>query len=358
LVRLLRQRRYSDPLWTRLCLRAGVALLLVSGLALGVGGYLKNQYQNALSQEDLLGAAATYQGKDAKWSLDRPLNLLLIGVDWRKGQPGMIRSDTIMIAHVPRSKDRAYLFSIPRDTIATIPASPATGFRGGQDRINTAFGYGAGPEQDRARGARLLAATLRDLTGGLGFDAAALLDFYGFTDVVSALGGVRMCVDTPTRSIHTGALFPKGCRRMNGPAALDFLRQRKTLHDSDYGRQRHQQQFISAILNEARGQNLFGNPAKVDRLIRAAGKAMTVTTGPVPPLSLLLALRGIKPDRITTIRTPGRGVTDSAGEYVGERLDPAAAELFQAARDERLDRFVAAHPNLVGKNALGGSPRS
>jgi len=352
LVRQIRHGSYRDPRWARLSLRAGLALILLSVTA-GIGGTLvTNRYGNTVGRDDLLGAAASYYAAPDTWSLDRALNILLIGVDWRKGQTGMIRSDTVMILHVPRARDRAYLFSLPRDTIVDIPPLPAAGFRGGRDRLNSSFAYGAGIEQDRARGGRLLAATVQKLTGLPGLDAAVLIDFYGFSDVVKALGGMRVCVEADVRSIHTKRLFRAGCRRMTGAEAIDYLRQRKKVVGSDYGRQHNQQKFISSIAGEAKRQNLAANPVTLDALLRAAGQAMTVTTGPVDPIDLIFALRGINPDRLTMLQTPGHGRRDAAHNYLGEVLDPAAFDLFRAVRAERLPEFVAAHPELVGK-ALG-----
>jgi LCP family protein required for cell wall assembly len=350
LVRQIRLGLYRDPRWARVSLHAGLALILVSVTAYIGGTLVTNRYANAVARDDLLGAAATYHLAPDEWSLDRALNILLIGVDWRKSnQTGMIRSDTVMILHVPRSKDRAYLFSLPRDTIVDIPPLPAAGFRGGRDRLNSSFAYGAGIEQDRARGGRLLAATVQKLTGLPGLDAAVLIDFYGFSDVVKALGGIKVCVDAEVRSIHTKRLFKAGCSRMTGAEAIDYLRQRKKVARSDYGRQHHQQQFISSIAAEAKRQNLAGNPMKLDALLRAAGHAMTVTTGPIRPLDLIFALRGISPDNLTMLRTPGHGRRDAAHNYLGEVLDPAAFEMFRAVREEKIAQFVAAHPDLVGK---------
>src|SRR5439155_1563619 len=87
-------------------------------------------------------------GADGHPALDGPLNVLLIGVDWRQGQAGLFRADTIMVMHVPRTMDRAYLFSLPRDTLVNIDPSPQSGYPGGRDRINAAFAYGAGERQD------------------------------------------------------------------------------------------------------------------------------------------------------------------------------------------------------------------
>ncbi|MEU4242489.1 glycosyltransferase [Actinoplanes sp. NPDC026619] len=350
LVRRIRLGLYRDPRWARWTVRAGLALILISGGLWAGGTLVADRYANAVSRDDLLGDAAAYHRSPDTWSLDRALNILLIGVDWREGQTGMIRSDTVMVLHVPRSKDRAYLFSLPRDTIVDIPPLAATGFRGGRDRLNSSFAYGAGIEQDRARGGRLLAATVTGLTGLPGLDAAVLIDFYGFSDVVQTLGGMNVCVDAKVTSIHTKRVFAPGCRRMSGAEAIDYLRQRKTVAGSDYGRQHHQQQFITSIAVEAKRQNLATNPIKLDTLLRAAGHAMTVTTGPVEPLDLALALRGINPDRLTMLQTPGHGRHDAADNYLGEVLDPAAYEMFRAVREEKLPEFVAAHPGLAGKS--------
>jgi LCP family protein required for cell wall assembly len=348
LVRGMRLGTYSDPRWARVAVRAGLVLVLLSGTAWAGGRLVTDRYANSVARADLLGAAASYHLDPDAWSTDRALNILLIGVDWRKGQTGMIRSDAVMVLHVPRSKDRAFLFSLPRDTIVDIPPQPATGFHGGQDRLNSSFAYGAGYEQDRARGGRLLAATVLRLTGLAGLDAAVLIDFYGFKDVVKALGGMTVCVGADVRSIHTDRLYEAGCHRMTGSEAIDYLRQRKQVPGSDYGRQQHQQQFISSIAAEAKKQNLAGNPVKLDALVRAAGNAMIVTTGPVQPIDLLFALRGVNPDRLTTLRTPGHGRHDAAGNYLGEVLEPAAFEMFRAVREGNVAEFAAAHPELVG----------
>ena len=38
--------------------------------------------------------------------------------------------------------------------------------------------------------------------GGLKFNGAAIINFEGFQKVLEAIGGVRMCVDVETRSVH------------------------------------------------------------------------------------------------------------------------------------------------------------
>ncbi|WP_018348934.1 glycosyltransferase [Longispora albida] len=321
------RRKYRDPLWARLTVWAGVLLMLASGGALVAGKVVTDRYAARVQQADLLGPALLDDNSG-------PLNMLLVGVDWRKGAAGLIRADTIMIVHVPASRDRAYLFSLPRDLLVDIPGH-------GRDRINASFAYGAGGEQDRARGSRLLADVTRRATGLPGFHAAALIDFYGFMEVVKAVDGVQLCVDEDTKSIHSGVVYKKGCRKMDGPSALDYLRQRKTIAHGDYARQRHQQQFIKAAVTGS-----GTDPARLDLMLRAAGESLTVTTGRTSPAELLFALRGISPDRITLIRTPGHSVRDQSG-YLGEALNPEAVELFRAVASDDLTGYLKGHPALV-----------
>jgi anionic cell wall polymer biosynthesis LytR-Cps2A-Psr (LCP) family protein len=138
---------------------------------------------------------------------------------------------------------------------------------------------------------------------------------------------------------------------MDAISALDYVRQRKMLADGDYARQRHQQQFVKAMVREARAQGALTDPRRLDELIRSAAGAMTVTTGPVGAIEFLLALKRISPERITMVRAPGESAHEPAGPYLGEQLLPVAQELFAAARQDTMDEFVASHPELVNHEA-------
>ena len=98
--------------------------------------------------------------------------------------------------------------SIPRDSYVQIPPfnNGSKTYHGGHDRINASFAFGGDGKigLDKLKyGFRLLQQTIKQ-DFGISFDAGAIVDFEGFHDVVSALGGVRMCVDEKTTSIHIG----------------------------------------------------------------------------------------------------------------------------------------------------------
>jgi LCP family protein required for cell wall assembly len=222
-----------------------------------------------------------------------------------------------------------------------IPPDPDLGFSGSTEKINGAFNYGGGG----GGGYRLVSRTLTQLTG-VRFDGAAVIDFSGFQRVVSLLGGVDLCVDAETTSIHTGAVYHVGCQHMAPWQALDYVRQRKSLPDGDYDRQRHQQQFLRAIFEAALDQGLAHNPVKLDEFVRSVGDSLTVDTNGRSLIDLALALRGITPARLVGIKVP------SYPEYIGGisyvlPYEQQAGSLYQAIVDDTLDAWMTANPTWV-----------
>jgi anionic cell wall polymer biosynthesis LytR-Cps2A-Psr (LCP) family protein len=178
------------------------------------------------------------------------------------------------------------------------------------------------------------------------FDGAAVVDFRGLRDAVGVLGGVRLCVDVRTVSIHTNAVFEPGCRRMKPAQVLDYLRQREDLPDGDFGRQRHQQQFIKALLAEAMNQGVALNPIKATRLLDVVTRSMVLDTGDSSVAELIYALRDVRPDRVVGLRLPTYDVMIDGISYV-VAAEPASGGLFAAIRDDSLERWAAAHPEWV-----------
>jgi LCP family protein required for cell wall assembly len=319
----------------------GAVVVLVAGATFLSGVLMLRRYDRSLAHDTLLvpGARSTHR---AQATVTGPLNFLLVGSDRQVNNPDMgQRSDTIIMAHIPKTMDRVYLISIPRDLLVTIPPFPATDFTGDHTKINAAFQYGHGGRN----GVQLLSATLARLTG-VRFDGAVAVDFDGLKGAVGALGGVRICVDVRTVSVHTNHVFEPGCRRMDPPQVLDYLRQRETLPDGDYGRQRHQQQFLKAVLAEALSQKVALNPLKLSRLLRVVSRSMTVDFGSASVSDLIYALRGVRPGALVGIRLPSYPDMIDKISYV---LDdgPRTASLYGALRNDTLDRWVTRNKEWV-----------
>jgi LCP family protein required for cell wall assembly len=321
---------------------AVVAVLLVATVTTVV--VLVHRYDASVHKAKLLDDRSRAHSDQGLVGVSGPLNYLLLGSDQRPGDnsDGQ-RSDTIILVHIPASLDKAYLISIPRDLQVDIPPNPATHFAGSTEKINAAFDYGGGG----MGGFQLLSRTLTSLTG-VRFDGAAIIDFTGFQQVVNLLGGVDMCVDEQVTSIHTGAVYQPGCQHMRPWQALDYVRQRETLPGGDYDRQRHQQQFLKAILAEAKSQGLTTNPVKLDELIRAVGSSLTVDTNGVPLSSLVYSLHGISANDLVGVRLPSDPGDENGISYVF--AEPAAQSLYQAITSDTVDSWLAANPTW--RNAL------
>jgi LCP family protein required for cell wall assembly len=350
--------RLRDPLWARFAIAAGLVLMLVSVVALAGGAVLSARYSGSVNQENLLPPA-----EDKRTEIDRarPLNLLLVGIDQRPDSPDPIRGDTIIVVHIPAGHDRAYLLSLPRDLRVEIPASPPQRERAGRDRINSAFPFGAENGGGLPGGFQLLSRTVTNLMG-ITFDGAAVINFDGFRSVVRELGGVTMCLDHRIVSEHMGDgpdgkyLHPRdggrpwtyqpGCQKLDDQQSLDVVRQRKSLPDGDYGRQRNQQRFLKAMLQQAKSSGILTDPRRLDAVVRAAGAALTFDGQGVSPVDWAWSLRDLSETSLVMVRTPATSVGEGGG-YLGEELDPLGTELFAALAAGTVDQFVAGHPEVI-----------
>jgi anionic cell wall polymer biosynthesis LytR-Cps2A-Psr (LCP) family protein len=302
-----------------------------------------------------------------------PLNILLVGIDPREAN-ALPLADSIMIMHIPVSMDRAYLFSLPRDLLVQIPAFPKAGYGGGEGKLNAAMMNGArvpgGGAPNRAQGFELLSKTISAYSGIERFDAGAIINFAGFKKIVDAMGGVTMYVDeaevlsehlkpdgTARPRSNCGcehpysgpqARYTKGSHHFKGWQALDYVRQRYTVDGGDYGRQRHQQQFVRAMAKQALSKGVVTNPITLDKVIRAAGQSLVFNGRGHSVADFGWALRGLREDSIVMVKLPGGGV-GTGRNYQGEQLQPVAREFLASVRAGTVDDFMLSHPELINR---------
>ncbi|MEV0128097.1 LCP family protein [Dactylosporangium sp. NPDC050688] len=376
------RRSRKDPRWARALVVAGALMMVVAGSAFVVKDVLFDYATGSVKQEDLIVPAAEQQGRHV--SISGAKNILLMGIDPRPGQDESeaIRSDSIIVLHIPASHDQAYLVSIPRDTWVKIPKfdNGKKSYAGGHDKINGAFaigGLGTTGKDQRKFGVALLADTIKE-NWGITFDAAAIIDFTGFQDVVYELGGVDMYVDQEVKSVHIGhdakgntkvpyiqrdngrggtdlipiagvtpQTYHVGFQHLEPWQALDYVRQRETLPNSDYDRQRHQQQFIKALFKQIVSKNVLTNPAKLKRVLDVIGHSMTIDSGGIGLDDWIFAMKGISGDNLLTIKT-NNGTFHSSPENPGaEALDATTLELLAAIKANAVESFMQEHTNLI-----------
>src|SRR5439155_18956826 len=113
-------------------------------------------------------------------------NLLVLGSDSRDpNNTSGSRSDTIILAHLPKGQGSAQLVSIPRDTWVHVPRSPDGRNGNTMAKINAAYAWGGIP---------LVVQTVEAFTG-VRVDHVVVIDFGGFKEIIDALGGVDIYVE-------------------------------------------------------------------------------------------------------------------------------------------------------------------
>ena len=242
-------------------------------------------------------------------------NFLLVGSDSRAGaDPNSpdasgigsevdvqgSRSDTIMIMRRDRATGVASLLSIPRDLWVDIPGR-------GTSRVNSA--YNDGPA--------VLVQTLQQSLG-LPIHHYIEVDFFGFKDLVEAIGGVQMCFLLPTRDVSTGLNIPlPGCFVLDGVQALAYARSRHyeefregDWHEdgtADIGRTKRQQHFVNTALTTALTK-VKSNPFIAGDVLTSSGSAIRLDDE-LDILSAISSLRGAVEDGLETWSLPVRGET-------------------------------------------------
>jgi len=351
-------------MWAKLCLIIGSVVMVASGAAVALPSVLANwataQIPKApLIPPELIGA-----------NIDGAINLLMLGMDERSSSSkDLIRADTIIIAHIPKTHDRIFLISLPRDAEVQIPDFKPTNFTGFKDKINAAFAFGARTPQGkpddstagRTLGANLTMQTINNLVpGGLQFNGAAIINFIGFRAVLEAIGGVRLCVDVETKSIHFDTknkyhssevpynqrrTYKVGCRDFSPGEALDYARQRH-FDNGDYPRQRHQQQLLMAIFKKLSSSGTMTDLGKLTDLQKAAKGLLTLDLGTTGPADWVFTLKGLSADKIVMIKTNGGKITP--GTIKGnESFSRDSIELLKAVHDDTVLDFLQQHPDWI-----------
>jgi LCP family protein required for cell wall assembly len=234
------------------------------------------------------------------WQNPRRFNLLLLGIDQRRGEQGPFRTDTIIVVSIDPVRRTAGMLSIPRDLYVPIPGYVT-------DRINNANVLGEA-NAFPGGGPALVARTLRDNLG-INVDKYVLVNFDFFTTVVDLVApqGVEVC---PPGEIRDDAYpdgsfgimsiyFPAGCQRL---AAEELLQYARTRHgNSDFDRSQRQQEVIQAareeVLSAGGIANFIGQaPLLWDELSDSYRTNMTLEE----LISLGLLLQDLPRENITT----------------------------------------------------------
>jgi LCP family protein required for cell wall assembly len=329
------------PRWGRIALVLGVVLAVVIG-----GGVLfTSQYAHRLdARVARTDPFSDITGPRPDKVVAGAMNVLILGSDSRDpNNTANSRTDTIILMHIQADHKHAYLVSIPRDSYVYIPKSPSQPDEGDTyAKINAAYAWG---------GPTLAVETVEKLTN-VRVDHVVLIDFAGFQQVTDALGGVDMYIDKTITSIHPPhRTFRKGVNHLNGAQALDYVRQRYQFPDGDITREKHQQEFLRAIMDKAVSTGTIANPGRLNAFLQSVTKAVTVDEN-LSLFDIIVQFRNLRSSDLTFLTTPFADFGTRNGDSVVLLDEAKDAVLFEAVAKDTMAGYVTARS--AGSSGTGG----
>jgi LCP family protein required for cell wall assembly len=280
-------------------------------------------------------------GSDTREGLSREeiKRLKVGGTDVAAGK----RSDTMLLIHISKKRDKAAIISIPRDSYALIPEhnnSQGKVIPAAYSKINSAYNWGGAP---------LLIETLESMSD-LRIDHYVELNFVGFVRMVDALGGVEICTKKDIDDPKSHLTLPAGTHVLDGVDSLKFVRTRVFDGLGDLGRMKRQQEFASAMLRKATSAGVLLNPVKMVDFINSALDSVVTDEGLSQGdlLTLGKQLRNLSASNVRTLTIPLQYYNyNKNGVSAAVLWDPVlASELFERIKnDEALIEQVRPDPS-------------
>ena len=283
------------------------------------------------------------------------MNYLLVGSDTREGlskaelkalRVGSVataagkRSDTMLLVHISKARDKAVMISIPRDTFALIPEHTSkTGklIPAVYSKINSSFNWGGAP---------LLIQTIEEMTE-LKIDHYIEINFAGFARIVDSIGGVEICTKKNINDPKSHLVLEAGVHTLNGIESLKYVRTREFDGMGDIGRMQRQQAFMSAVLRKATSAGVLLNPVTMASFINSALSAVT-TDSELKNSDLIALAKQMKSLSTSSVRTLTVPLSDlnyySNGVTSAVLWDPVLApQLWTRLREDQavVDEVVA-----------------
>ena len=238
------------------------------------------------------------------------MNYLLVGSDTREGlskaelkalRVGSVataagkRSDTMLLVHISKARDKAVMISIPRDTFALIPEHTSKSGKlipAVYSKINSSFNWGGAP---------LLIQTIEEMTE-LKIDHYIEINFAGFARIVDSIGGVEVCTKKNINDPKSHLVLEAGVHTLNGIESLKYVRTREFDGLGDLGRMQRQQAFMSAVLRKATSAGVLLNPVTMASFINSSLSAVT-TDSELKNSDLIALAKQMKSLSTSSVRT-------------------------------------------------------
>ena len=209
------------------------------------------------------------------------INILLTGIDADENRNHAL-TDTILVVSLDPTTGDVAMVSFPRD-LARLPMPNGKKFG---PKINSLVTYGDKHPDEYPMGG------MAALTEQVGFLLGTKVDYYasvdldGFRKLIDRVGGVTVNVQTAMNDPYYGGWDTRGRigfristgkHELDGETALAFVRSRKGVGDSDFGRAARQQQLLVAL------QRKLVDPAMLPNLPGLLKDATTTLKTNFPP---------------------------------------------------------------------------
>ena len=265
----------------------GFTAIFIIGLGFGtwygarvLGNVNKVFHGNVFSDVHALVSQIKLKGEDRG-----RINILLAGNsadDLNHG--GAELTDTIMVVSIDPVTHSGFVLSIPRDLWVNIPNWSHQKINAANDV--TKFSVPGLP----AGGMGQLQQIVQDNLG-IPIDYYALINYAAFRDVVNAVGGIAVNIQSPDpRGLYDPniakadggpLLLPNGDNILDGRTALNLARARGDpcgcgkyeygFPQSDFNRTQHQREMLTAIAVKAKSIGVIANPLKISSLFSSFG---------------------------------------------------------------------------------------
>ncbi|MCX2948153.1 LCP family protein [Lentzea sp. NEAU-D7] len=328
-----------------------IAAAAVVFASTGVGWAAMKWADSKIQRIDALGGNSQAVQQAEKQLGDE--NFLLVGSDTRAGakagdnvgtqaQEGGARSDVIMLAHIPKDRKRMVIVSLPRDVRVDRPACRSWNPDNGQYAGPLAPEKGVLANSVYNDGGPECVANMMTQLSGLKINHFVSIDFIGFREMSTAIGGVEICTPTKIVDDELGVVIDKpGKHTLKGDQALQYVRARKVQAQGDSGtdfdRIKRQQGFLSAMLRQALSNEVLLSPTKLNNFINALTKSTVGDNIDVASLlELANSLQSLEAGRVSFVTMPhwtDEGPTKSNDDNIERLKDDDIKALFQTIID-------------------------
>ena len=247
-----------------------------------------NEYNEVKDFKDKTKTIYTFSFKVKKDNTSKDVNVVsevfniyISGIDTYGTVSSVSRSDVNIVVTVNPNTRQVLLTSIPRDYYVQL--HDTTGYK---DKLTHAGIYGTDCSIK----------TIEDLLG-IDINYYFKVNFTSLIDIVDALGGVNVYADQ-SFSTWNGYHFTKGYNKVDGNAALAFVRERKTFANGDRQRGINQQALISAMINKCISKEIL---TKYTSLLNSV-KGSIITNMPTKTMLSLVKMQ-LKNNTSWTIST-------------------------------------------------------